>query len=488
VCASHIDIREGTSLSYELGRALLMTEAVSIAGLSKALLVSVREGVSLARALLIARVIDPVRLEEELGRADIPVIRTVAPLPELMDRLPAGLSARMLAFPVRHDPRTRTVDVAMADPRDTHAIAEITHFLECPVRAIRAPLAALDAALAPAPSVPPIALIPRASRRPPLGPAITYETVQSTSSLPPPPPHPTTEIPIPLMRRSLHALRTSESYPPEPSTLRRIPDMTTFFVGGDTTEPDDGAVHDIEAAIARVVESRRPPALHELEAVTQAPVIMSHPGPTTLLPPDGSSMPPPPNTERQPEPASGVEPERTPVRVSVPFSQNTLVGLAPVPPVPWIDAGTIYAQMRQIATRDELLDLVVAGARTVARRVALFVLRGTEFRGWTCTPEFAVPAELRRLTIRAADDSVLAKAATGTTYLGPLAWTDVHAPLLKLMGRAGEVAATPIRVLGRVAIIIFADELGDTMIATKRFEEIAAIAGDALARIVRARR
>jgi hypothetical protein len=144
--------------------------------------------------------------------------------------------------------------------------------------------------------------------------------------------------------------------------------------------------------------------------------------------------------------------------------------------------------MRQATTRDQLLDLVLAGARTVARRVALFVVRGDHFRGWACNPELAPPSELRRLTISATVDSVLAKAATGTTYLGPVPATEVHGPLLELMTRAGEVAATPIRVLGRVAIIIFGDELGDTMIATKRFEEIAQIAGEALARIVRAKR
>ena len=40
----------------------------------------------------------------------------------------------------------------------------------------------------------------------------------------------------------------------------------------------------------------------------------------------------------------------------------------------------------------------------------------------------------------------------------------------------------------RPAVLVVADELGDTMLATKRIEEIARAAGDALLRILRSRR
>ena len=55
-------------------------------------------------------------------------------------------------------------------------------------------------------------------------------------------------------------------------------------------------------------------------------------------------------------------------------------------------------------------------------------------------------------------------------------------------GAARDVAAVPIRVSGKTAVVILADELGDTMLATRRLEELARAAGEAFGRIVRMRR
>ena len=74
-------------------------------------------------------------------------------------------------------------------------------------------------------------------------------------------------------------------------------------------------------------------------------------------------------------------------------------------------------------------------------------------------------------------------------YLGPIRHDDVHAPLLRVLKNPSrDVAAVPIRVSGKTAVIIVADELGDTMIGTRRLEELARAAGEAFARIVRTRR
>jgi hypothetical protein len=62
-------------------------------------------------------------------------------------------------------------------------------------------------------------------------------------------------------------------------------------------------------------------------------------------------------------------------------------------------------------------------------------------------------------------------------------------PILAVMrSPSRDVAIVPIRVSGRAAVVIVADELGDTMLATRRLEELARAAGDAFARIVRMRR
>jgi len=43
-------------------------------------------------------------------------------------------------------------------------------------------------------------------------------------------------------------------------------------------------------------------------------------------------------------------------------------------------------------------------------------------------------------------------------------------------------------VVGKTAAMIVADELGDTMLATRRMQELARAAGEAFTRIVRMRR
>jgi hypothetical protein len=48
-----------------------------------------------------------------------------------------------------------------------------------------------------------------------------------------------------------------------------------------------------------------------------------------------------------------------------------------------------------------------------------------------------------------------------------------------------DVAIASVRVQGRPIVLIVADELGDTALATQRIEELARAAGDALARVVK---
>ena len=74
-------------------------------------------------------------------------MRHVAPVMSLVQQLPPGLCDRLLALPVRRDPRTGTVDVAVVDARDPHPVQEVAHWLRAPVRMVRTSLAAMDAAL-----------------------------------------------------------------------------------------------------------------------------------------------------------------------------------------------------------------------------------------------------------------------------------------------------------------------------------------------------
>ena len=65
-----------------------------------------------------------------------------------------------------------------------------------------------------------------------------------------------------------------------------------------------------------------------------------------------------------------------------------------------------------------------------------------------------------------------------------------HAPLLSAMKAApsAEVALVSVRVEGKAVALVLADELGDTLFATRRMEELARVAGEAFGRLLRERR
>ena len=106
-----------------------------------------------------------------------------------------------------------------------------------------------------------------------------------------------------------------------------------------------------------------------------------------------------------------------------------------------------------------------------------------------CTPEFADRSALQTVLVPLEETSVFDRAIREDVYLGPILYDEVHAPLLRILRKPSrDVAVVPIRVSGRTAVVIIADELGDTMIGTRRLEELARAAGDAFGRIVRTRR
>jgi hypothetical protein len=132
---------------FALARALLSADAVGHDALARAILEAARQGTSLVRALLTTGGIDPGRLERHLSRGDVPYMQHVAAVGDLARSLPAGLCQRLLAVPVRRDPMTGTVDVAVVDARDPHAAEEMAYWLSAPVRTVQTSLASLDAAL-----------------------------------------------------------------------------------------------------------------------------------------------------------------------------------------------------------------------------------------------------------------------------------------------------------------------------------------------------
>lgn len=207
-------------MSFALARSLLLADAVTAEGLAQALLVSATRGTSLVRALLTTKAIDALRLEQQLERGEAPYMRHVAPVTALVQQLPPGLCERLLAIPVRRDPRTGTVDVAVVDARDPHPVQEIAHWLRAPVRMVRTSLAAMDAALRrmdakpEPPGVRPLAApiwVPspaqpgNLAKTPAYGSPVVDETVLRALD---------EDIPIPLKRRSIAPAPVVEVGPP----------------------------------------------------------------------------------------------------------------------------------------------------------------------------------------------------------------------------------------------------------------------------------
>ncbi|MGH7286210.1 MAG: hypothetical protein ACRELY_32220, partial [Polyangiaceae bacterium] len=154
--------------------------------------------------------------------------------------------------------------------------------------------------------------------------------------------------------------------------------------------------------------------------------------------------------------------------------------------MPFPDSSSVLAALRSASSRDEILASLLLGVRSVARKAGLLVSKKDQFVGWMCNAELGDISVFRTVAISASSPSIFTTAAAGKIYLGPVYRDRASAPLLDAMGSASpDVAIAPVRVLGKTAVLVIADELGDTMLSTKAMEELARAAGDALARVVR---
>lgn len=520
-----------------------MSEVLSAEALERALFVAASNDSPLEHALLDTGALTPEKLEVELGRADAPVMQQVVADVELLDRLPAGLCTRLLVVPLRFDERSNTVDLAVVNAFDTHAAEEVAFHLGANVVAMRASLEQVEGALRDRPSYSHV-LGARSPEKVAQQVRIRHETPppDPTYSVRRTPMWGTdtsggahdepSEIPIPLTRR-----RSTFAPPLDPIADESVASITYSRLGGGLSlpdaelirsrssvpaaspDPEDGGLRidslpaaAVEVAPSRAGRSSSVPTRREPEVMVS---------PTTLRradlppPPDAEllerpltlSLIPPSITVREPAttrdvpprppPASALarnpssppaSPSHRPSPISVrapsvsPPPRGNVAPSAASPPEP----SQVLAALKSAPDRDAVLGLVLAGARVVARRVALFVVRRGSFVGWLATPELAASGGVTSLEIPADAPTVLAWASAEGTYLGPLDPSTHGSLVAALRTVSREVAAVPIRVHGRTAVVVLADELGDTLIATKRLEEIAAVAGEALARIVRA--
>ncbi len=133
-------------MSLQLARTLLLSEALDRSALARALRSYVHGEASFVSAIVGVGT-DPARVEVASAAWDGPAVVHVVAKEELMAALPDGMASRLFAIPIRRDPQTGAVDVAVVDPEDAHVLNEIGFALQCQVRAVRAPVAAISEVL-----------------------------------------------------------------------------------------------------------------------------------------------------------------------------------------------------------------------------------------------------------------------------------------------------------------------------------------------------
>jgi len=352
--------------------SLLLRAGVSVAEVEEALGRAVGAGQSLARSLDQGSPNLRARFERELARMETPSIELVRPELEQLALLPPGLSDRLGAVPVRRDPRSGRVDVAVLDPLDRHVSSELEFHLDAKVRVLRAEPEVLQAALA-----------ARTAPGSPSGP------------------------PLPLVRKV-----TSGELAPQLS---------------DVPRSDDEPVLSLSRAKS---------------SVTSLPTVE----------PRGTAQPP------LAEPSRASEP-------SLPLDE-------------------VQATFGRTRTPDDVVAALLLGL-SPARAVVLAV-RSKAYVGRAGSSELSQVA-VRKIEIPTSAPSVVQTAARSGFYLGALPHTPSHAALRELFGETDDdrYVAT-VTVSGHPSLVIALDPtaLGGSMDATKRVDELAALAGKSLERIL----
>jgi hypothetical protein len=439
-------------VTFALARSLLLADAVTPAALAEALLVSVTRRTSLVRALLGTRAIDLVRLEPLLERGGAPYMRHIAPVTFLVQRLPSGLCDRLLAIPVREDPRTKTIDVAVVDARDSHPVEEVGYWLKAPVRMVRTSIASMEAAL--------LSLAERGDAEPvpgmrALAPPIWAPAPQSASAM--------------LAQTPAFGLPTSDARPPSQGSQGST-QGSRAIAGGPEREGGD---QDIAIPLTR------------------------------------RNLSPDPVIELSPESVRRSRHDTDPIlylkrrKAGAPHLEDPLAGLgdavaaAPAPqaatdaPSSAPAVAEIIDEMRHAHERDQILDLLVAGVRGVARRVAVLAVRRDALVGWSGSPELADRSALRGVRLANAMRTVLHEALDQDgARLARMPTDAAHAPLLSILRPhpTGQVAVASVRTEGKAVAVVFAADLGDRAAAIERIALLARAAGESLGRLLRERR
>jgi hypothetical protein len=449
-----------------LARSLLLADAVTPTALAEALFLSATRGTSLVRTLLAARAIDTLRLEQMLERGEAPYMRHIAPVGALVELLPPGLCDRLLAMPVRRDPRTGTVDVAVVDARDPHPAEEIGYWLKAPVRVVRTSIASMESAL--------LRLGDRIDRDPDPG----MRSLAPPIWAPPAAPLPALATPTPMYGTPAVAARPKSDPPPDDADLAIPLTRRNFGVPPPAQVPLEASL------LASAPVEIGPPAIERTRRRRDSDPVLDlrrrKAGPRPVDPGYG-----PASTVRGPfTPAAA--PALAPAH-SVPSGRPPSLPPAAAEPL------SIADQMRGARDRDQILDLLVAGTRSFASRAIVLAVRRDALVGWTGSAEIADRATLRAVRLPSSSPTVFHESLEHEhPRLVRIPADAAHAAVLSVMrsppSPQQDVVVASIQAEGRPVALVLADGLGDPVAAISRMAGLARAAGEALGRLLRDRR
>jgi hypothetical protein len=408
-----------------------MSGAVGPSEIQAALYHHLGTGMPFIRALVEVGGISVRVLDGELERSAAPSLQAVVPLTAVIDELPEHLCHTLLAVPVRRDVKTGAVELAVADPFDLTIADEFAFHLKTEVKLVRGSVVSIEEALR---RIDQGEKGAKAAAVDAEAPAPAKSDVRSPSG-----------PPIPLVKK---ASRAAEG-----------------FVGGRSASPP--AENDtIEVLGVRDI-------VEQVEGDGGVTDELGQP----ILPLMTSKLPRAPNVPSFGKRGAGND-AGSPDTSRGPFSPKA-------PLAPFADIDGVLAALDKAKTRDEVIDQLIVGMSTVARRVGAFAVKKRGFRGIACNADLGEPKAFREIEIPVDAPTVLGIATSKGTYLGPLPETPPHAALVRfLRASGGEVAAVLVSVAGRPAVVLFADTLGDSMIATRRAEQLGREASRAFSRIL----
>jgi hypothetical protein len=345
------------------------------------------------------------------------------------------------------------VDVAVVDARDPHPVEETAHWLRAPVRMVRTSMASMDAAL----------------RRLHAKPETGVRTLAAPIWVPPPVP-------------ATQDLSKTPAYGSPVYDEARLVDP---YDDSSPTDVIDFPATDPNIPFALTRKSLAPISIVELGAPAIERPSRHETEPILDLRRRKSSIPPEGATSAGSVPSAPLRPMPIAMVTAAPVTSPN----APAPP--FSDDADVLDAIRTASDRDSILELLVAGTRTVARRIAVLAVRRDTLVGWTCSPELGERAVLRGVKIVPAMSNVLSDAlGSESAHLVRIPKDAAHAPLLAVLTSplSPEVALVAVRVEGKPVALVLADELGDTLLATRRMQDLATTAGDALAQMLREKR